>query len=83
MSLPTDCDSRDERKGWTGDASVTCDEAHHNFEMGAHYTNFLRNLHDAQLEDGAIPDTVPYVPPFGMPKGDPSKTILLFTIEYY
>jgi alpha-L-rhamnosidase len=48
MSLPTDCDNRDERKGWTGDAAITCDEAHHNFEMGAFYTNTLRNLRDAQ-----------------------------------
>ena len=27
MMVPTDCDQRDERYGWTGDAAVTADEA--------------------------------------------------------
>ena len=26
MSVPTDCDNRDERRGWTGDAALTAEE---------------------------------------------------------
>jgi alpha-L-rhamnosidase len=29
--VPTDCDQRDERYGWTGDSAVTADEAAQNF----------------------------------------------------
>ena len=25
MTLPTDCDQRDERVGWTGNADLSCD----------------------------------------------------------
>ena len=27
MSVPTDCDQRDERRGWMGDAALTAEEA--------------------------------------------------------
>jgi len=30
-----------------GDASLTCDEANHNFGLGAFFSNFLRNIKDA------------------------------------
>lgn len=47
MSVPTDCDQRDERKGWMGDAALSADEANHNFDMAAFYKNFLRSIRDA------------------------------------
>jgi len=59
MGVPTDCDQRDERQGWMGDAQATAEEAMMNFDMAAFYTNFLRNIADAQRADGAVPDTVP------------------------
>ena len=59
MGVPTDCDQRDERQGWMGDAQATAEEAMMNFDMAAFYTNFIRNIADAQREDGAVPDTVP------------------------
>ena len=59
MGLPTDCDQRDERQGWMGDAQITAEEAMMNFDMAALYTNFIRNIADAQRDDGAVPDTVP------------------------
>ena len=31
MSVPTDCDQRDERRGWMGDAALTAEEATYNF----------------------------------------------------
>jgi len=30
-----------------GDAALSADEAYHNFDMGAFYKNFLRNIRDA------------------------------------
>lgn len=59
-SIPTDCPQRGERMGWLGDAHVTAEEAMLNFDMAAFYTNFLRNIRDAQDADGTIPDTVPH-----------------------
>ncbi len=57
--LFTDCDQRDERQGWMGDAQATAEEAMMNFDMAAFYTNFIRDIADAQRDDGAVPDTVP------------------------
>jgi len=34
MSVPTDCNQRDERLGWTADAQLSAEEALHNFDMG-------------------------------------------------
>ena len=59
MGVPTDCDQRDERQGWMGDAQITAEEAMMNFDMAAFYTNFIRDIADAQRDDGAVPDTVP------------------------
>ncbi len=58
-SIPTDCNQRDERMGWMADAHLYGETAMLNFDMAAFYTNFLRNIHDAQKEDGSVPDTVP------------------------
>jgi alpha-L-rhamnosidase len=60
FSVPTDCDQRNERMGWMGDAQVTAEEAMMNFDMAAFYTNFVRDIHDAQKPDGEVPDTVPH-----------------------
>jgi alpha-L-rhamnosidase len=60
FGVPTDCDQRDERQGWMGDAQITAEEAMMNFDMAAFYTNFLRDMRDAQSPDGALPGTVPH-----------------------
>jgi alpha-L-rhamnosidase len=59
FSIPTDCDQRNERQGWMGDAQATAEEAMMNFDMAAFYTNFIRDMRDAQAPDGELPDTVP------------------------
>ena len=69
-SIPTDCDQRNERQGWMGDAQVTAEEAMMNFDMAAFYTNFVRDIHDAQKADGEIPDTVPHK--YGRYPADPA-----------
>lgn len=72
-SIPTDCDQRDERLGWTGDAHLSAETAMFNFDMAAFYTNFIRDLRDAQGSEGEVPNTVPYVNKWGLTRvGDPS-----------
>ncbi len=59
FGIPTDCDQRDERQGWMGDAQITVEEAMDNFDMAAFYANFIRDIRDAQGQDGSLADTVP------------------------
>ncbi|MDI6845427.1 MAG: family 78 glycoside hydrolase catalytic domain, partial [Candidatus Saccharicenans sp.] len=85
-SIPTDCNQRDERMGWMGDAQVTAEEAMMNFDMAAFYTNFLRNIRDVQGEDGSITDTVPHV--WGSRPADPAwgtayPLIAWYMYQYY
>lgn len=44
MSVPTDCDQRDERRGWMGDAALSAEEALFNFRMGAFYTHWVKMI---------------------------------------
>lgn len=69
-SIPTDCDQRDERMGWLGDAHVTAEEAMLNFDMAAFYTNFVRDIRDVQGTDGSLTDTVPHR--YGSRPADPA-----------
>lgn len=68
-AVPTDCPQRDERQGWMGDAQVSAYAMLYNFNMPPAYSKFLRDIQDAQGEDGSIPDTVPHV--WGTNPGDP------------
>lgn len=70
LSIPTDCNQRDEREGWMGDAQLSAEEAMMNFDMAAFYTNFVRDMRDAQGTDGSLPETVPEK--FGHRPADPS-----------
>jgi alpha-L-rhamnosidase len=70
MSIPTDCEQRDERQGWMGDAQVTAEEAMMNFGMSAFYSNFIRDIRDVQGPDGAVTDTVPHR--YGSRPADPA-----------
>ncbi len=70
FGIPTDCDQRDERQGWMGDAQVTAEEAMMNFDMAAFYTNFIRDIHDIQSPEGMVSDTVPHR--YGSAPADPA-----------
>jgi len=85
-SVPTDCDQRDERMGWMGDAHVTAEEAMLNFDMAGFYTNFMRDIADVEDEAGTITDTVPHR--FGRRPADPAwgtayPLIVWFMYEQY
>jgi alpha-L-rhamnosidase len=69
-SIPTDCNQRDERMGWLGDAHLTAEPAMMNFDMGAFYTKFIRDIQDVQDKDGALTDTVPHI--WGQRPADPA-----------
>jgi alpha-L-rhamnosidase len=58
MMVPTDCDNRDERFGWTGDSALTADEAALNFDLSSFYRNWLQMLDDSS-QNGAISCWVP------------------------
>lgn len=69
-SIPTDCNQRDERMGWMGDAHITAEQAMMNFDMGAFYTKFIRDIRDVQDKEGAVTDTVPHI--WGQRPADPA-----------
>ena len=56
--VPTDCPHR-EKNGWTGDASIASELAQYLFENTAAYEKWLRDILDAQLDDGNLPGIVP------------------------
>jgi alpha-L-rhamnosidase len=70
MSVPTDCDQRNERQGWMGDAQTSAEGMMLNFDMAAFYTNFVRDIRDVQDPDGTITDTVPHR--YGSRPADPA-----------
>ena len=70
MSVPTDCDQRDERLGWMGDAGLSADGMALNFQMDTFFPNFLTLIADEQMK-GAVPDVVPFYRGGGRPS-DPA-----------
>lgn len=76
--VPTDCPQR-ERRGWLGDAQLSCEVTIHNFDMGAFYTKWLRDIQDSQnfyypSNKGQIPDCVPFYNHGGLP-ADPQWSV--------
>ncbi len=61
LEVPTDCPQRDERLGWTGDAQVFVETACYLFDTSAFYAKWLRDLVDAQSDDGGFPDVAPRI----------------------
>lgn len=62
-SIPTDCPQRDERLGWMGDIQVFSQTACFNMDMAGFFTKWLRDVRDAQADDGRFHDYAPQ--PFG------------------
>lgn len=58
--IASDCPQRDERIGWTGDLAVYSRTSLYQQDLYAFYAKWSRDLLDAQQEDGAYTDTVPY-----------------------
>lgn len=60
-SVPTDCPQRDERLGWMGDAQAFAPTSIWNMDMALFYTKWMRDILQAQQEDGAVPGVCPTV----------------------
>jgi alpha-L-rhamnosidase len=61
FDIPTDCPQRDERLGWTGDTQIFMKSAAYLADTRSFFDKWLQDLHDAQREDGAYPDTAPHL----------------------
>ena len=70
MSVPTDCDQRDERLGWMGDAGLSADSMALNFHMESFFPHRTMLMKDEQI-NGSVPDVVPFYHGGGRPS-DPS-----------
>lgn len=62
LSVPTDCPQRDERLGWLADAQIFWPTASFNMDIAAFFTKWMRDILDAQFEDGAFTDVAPSKP---------------------
>ena len=60
MSVPTDCDQRDERLGWMGDGGLSSDSLNLNFHMETFFPNWVLLMRDEQTDEGTLPDVVPF-----------------------
>lgn len=69
LDIPTDCPQRDERLGWTGDAQVFAPTAAFIMDVLPFFGKWLRDLREAQREDGSVPPVAPDIGAFGL-KGD-------------
>ena len=59
LDVPTDCPQRDERQGWTGDATVFCKTASYNYDVEKFFTKWLTDLRLDQGKRGNIPNIIP------------------------
>ncbi len=59
LDVPTDCPQRDERQGWTGDATVFCKTASYNFDVEKFFLKWLTDLKLDQGKAGNIPNIIP------------------------
>ncbi|EOD26424.1 hypothetical protein EMIHUDRAFT_100487 [Emiliania huxleyi CCMP1516] len=67
QTIPTDCDQRDERLGWMGDASLSSESMALNFEMAPFFSWWVRHVVLPEQRAGALPDVVPFVRYGGRP----------------
>ena len=73
MDIPTDCPQR-ERRGWLGDAQLSCETNIYGQDMAAFYTKWMFDVQDTQDAQGYIPDCAPFYGHGGQP-GDPAWSI--------
>lgn len=77
-SIPTDCPQRDERQGWLGDRSEESRGETYLFRTASLYAKWLRDMEDAQREDGAVPDVCPpYWPIYSDNVTWPASTVII------
>jgi len=71
VGLPTDCPQRDERLGWMGDAQIFARTACFNMDVRNFFQKWMRDVFDAQADDGGVADTIPSLEGLGGRPGAP------------
>lgn len=61
LDIPTDCNQRDERLGWTGDAQVFSRTAAFNYDVASFFKKWLKDLALEQTEKFGVPRIVPNI----------------------
>jgi alpha-L-rhamnosidase len=88
QDIPTDCNQRDERLGWMGDAGLAVESAMYNLggagdSAAATFISWLDMIADEQGVDGALSDVIPNIWPLGsMQPADPNWGSAYPTIAY-
>ena len=59
VGYPSDCDQRDERQGWMGDAALASELEVMNFDMGGLYNVWVQSIVDELKPDGGATNVVP------------------------
>jgi alpha-L-rhamnosidase len=91
IDIPTDCDNRGERLGWTGDAQIIFPTMAFNRDVHRFLRKWLEDLALEQGSNGAVPRVIPdlYTPRQSGPKtgiagwGDASTIIPMGLFETY
>ena len=73
MTVPTDCDQRDERLGWMGDMNLSGDSVALNYDALQFIRFFVSTIATELAQDGSLTDVVPFAR-FGGRPGDVSWT---------
>ncbi|MBQ6472482.1 MAG: hypothetical protein IJJ33_10895, partial [Victivallales bacterium] len=60
LDIPTDCNQRDERLGWLGDAWIFADTATYNFNAGAFLAKYLEEVNLSRTAEGEYPQYAPF-----------------------
>ena len=81
MTVPTDCDQRDERLGWMGDADLSSQSFMINYDAGNFLTMFMANMDSEVDADGSLTDVVPFVR-YGSRPADPSWSAAFIEVAY-
>ena len=81
MTVPTDCDQRDERLGWMGDANLSGDSMALNFNVKSFFKFYLKTIASEIDSDGSLTDTVPFYR-YGSRPGDVSWTEAFVNLNY-
>jgi len=61
FDVPIDCPQRDERLGWTGDSHMFARTATYLYDVSSFLPKWIKELNDAQHEDGSFPNCAPYM----------------------
>jgi alpha-L-rhamnosidase len=60
FGMPTDCNQRDERFGWTTDTTSRVEASMYHFDLAAFFDKWLRDVYDTQSGEGYFADSAPH-----------------------